>query len=112
MVESITVEIISVRLCDPDNQKEVQEIFDQLNPVLGENADHLADVELYLNMKDKTDWSIYLHWLQLAPKESKTVLGLNIAEAFSALGLVNHTLWTRDQIHTQHKRQLSNNNLV
>jgi hypothetical protein len=97
MAQNRWIEIVSVRLCDPSNRKAVQDIFAQLNSVLPlgdvrQSANQVDGIELYLDMKTETDWYIYLHWLQLAPGVTKTVLGVNIAEAFNVLGLVNHTM--------------------
>lgn len=95
MAQEIWVEIISVRLCDPENGTAVQDIFDQINPPLAGNNEQGRNAELYLNIKNKTDWSIYLYWQEQAKDTAKTVLGQSIAEAFNALGLVTHSLWMR-----------------
>lgn len=97
MAQNNWLEIISVRLSDPANQQAVQDIFAQANPELAKESGQAGHVELYINTKNETDWSIYLYRRQQAKDAAKTTLGLNIAEALRSLGLVNHTLWLRTQ---------------
>lgn len=90
------IEIISVRLGSSDRGQEVQSVFKQLQATLVESEDCERAAELFLNSKNKTDWSIYLYWQQPFQDPVKTMVGISIAEAFNSLGLVNHSCWIRD----------------
>jgi hypothetical protein len=96
MGENNWMEIISVRLFDSGQRRAVRDIFNQVNSDTIPNPDHALNVELYVNNNNETDWSIYLYWKRQNGDSSKTVMGLSIAEAFSNLGLVHHSVWAKD----------------
>jgi len=98
MAQNRWIEIIGVRLCDPANGSAVQNIFQQIHATPGENSEQERDAELFLNSKNQTDWSLYLYWHKQVDDPAKTMLGLSVAEAFNALGLVNHTVWMKDGV--------------
>lgn len=97
------IEIISVRLSDPMQKMAVHDVFKQIDCSQPEAADfsNRQPLELYLNMKTETDWSVFLHWDVQQQQITRTKLGASIAEALASLGLVNHSLWLRDQAKTQ-----------
>ncbi|MBI9089360.1 MAG: hypothetical protein JEZ12_09090 [Desulfobacterium sp.] len=90
------IEIISVRLFSPGHGGVIRDIFWQVNAGGYPDPDNGMDAELYSNHQVETDWSIHLYRDGLDGPPSKTCLGLNIADAFCSLGLVNHSVWTMD----------------
>ena len=94
------IEIISVRLFNPEARGVVREIFRKISREVSAEKSPVPEkamaVELYENQKVETDWSIYLYQSGWDGSASKSRLGLSIAEAFSSLGLVNHSVWTMD----------------
>ncbi len=88
------IEIISVRLFRPDAKDLVRKIFWEVSSEKCLISETPGDVELYVNQKVETDWSIYLYQNGSDGSASKSRLGLSIAEAFCSLGLVNHSVWT------------------
>ncbi|MDY0189206.1 MAG: hypothetical protein RBR22_00575 [Desulfuromonas sp.] len=95
MAHNRWIEIISVRLCDPANGAAVRNILQQIHASSDENSEQEQVAELFLNTKNHTDWSLYLYWRTQVQEPAKTMLGLSVAEAFNALGLVNHSVWTK-----------------
>lgn len=89
------IEIISVRLNSPKHRAAVHEIFNQIKAVPAGVTENPVQVELYLNAKNETDWSIYIHRQQQLREPVKSILGANIAEALSSFGLINHTFWKK-----------------
>jgi len=90
------VEIISVRLFSPGQQKVVQKIFREVNSGISKVADKAVAAELYVSKQVETDWAVYLYQTRSDGAVAKTLLGLNIAEAFCSLGLVNHSVWAME----------------
>lgn len=96
MTENKWVEIISVRLYKIENQEVVQEIIDHIRsgkcPVTGRPI----SAELYINHTLKMDYAIHLTRNDRHVQPGKTLLGSNISEMFSSLGLTNHSVWETD----------------
>lgn len=88
------IEIISVRLFNIGHQDVIHDIFNEVTAGRCPDPGKTMAAELYRNNHVETDWSIYLYRSALETPPSKTCLGLNIAEAFGSLGLVNHSVWT------------------
>lgn len=101
MKENRWIEIISVRLSDSRHRGAVRDIFSQLYPDASPSQDNPLNAELYVNHNNETDWSIYLYWNQQYGDPFKTQMGLGIAEAFSNLGLVDHSAWTKDLMNKE-----------
>lgn len=95
MAEKRLVEVISVRLSTPDHKQAVLDTFRQVKTQISNESNLSKRTELYNNTKNGTDWSIYLHWKKPEQGQNKTLLGISIAEAFSSLGLVNHTVMAK-----------------
>ncbi len=104
------IEIISVRLFNIDHRDVIHDIFWEVSAGRSLVPAKAVAAELYVNNHVKTDWSIYLYRSVLDAPPSKTCLGLNIAEAFGSLGLVNHSVWTMDLIkkETYHEEKKRN----
>jgi hypothetical protein len=104
------IEIISVRLFNIGHQNVIHDIFNEVNAGRCPVPDKAVAAELYANHHVETDWSIYLYRSVRDAPPSKTRLGLNIAEAFSSLGLVNHSVWIMDLIkkETHHEEKKRN----
>jgi len=103
------IEIISVRLFNIGHQNMIHDIFSEVNAGRCPVPDKAVTAELYMNNHVETDWSIYLYRSVVDTPPSKTCLGLNIAEAFGSLGLVNHSVWTMDlmkkETHHEEKKR-------
>lgn len=101
------IEIISVRLFTPKHRDVIRGIFSEVISGTGPASEKAVAAELYENDHVETDWSIHLYRNRLEDSPSKTRLGLNIAEAFCSLGLVNHSVWTMDLIkkETDHEKK-------
>ena len=95
------MEIIGVRLFSPGNKGGVYEIFREVSSGKCLISGKKISARLYVNSMVETDWSIYLYQSHLHGAPSKTPLGLNIAEAFCSLGLVNHSVWTMNLIRKE-----------
>ncbi len=96
MAENKWIEIVSLRFSSLKYRQAILDIFDQVNHEMEACPDALRHAELYFNNDVETDWSIYLHWENHhGGHPSRTLLGLNIAEAFRSFGLVNHSVWRR-----------------
>ncbi len=93
MADDKWVEIISVRLSGQENKARVKEMLDHIRSGSVHETETKIEAELYVNQKLDSDWSIHLVRSQKDRTVEKTVLGSCIAEAFSSLGLVNHTIW-------------------
>lgn len=104
------IEIISVRLFNIGHWDLIHDIFSKVSAGRCPVPDKAVAAELYVNHRVETDWSIYLYRSVLDAPPSKTRLGLNIAEAFGSLGLVNHSVWTMDLIkkETYHEEKKRN----
>ena len=90
------IEIISVRLCEPNQRQTVKAVFNQVKHSIAHDPAFSVTAELYVNRITNTDWSIYLHWNHQEVTSPQSLLGMGIAEAFSSLGLVDHSAWTND----------------
>lgn len=95
MAEKKWMEIITVRLSDPSREQQVKDLFSEISTELNNGLGAMQIAELYVNTKNETDWSIYLHWDRSAEERPSSVLGMSIAEALSHYGLVNHTFWEK-----------------
>ncbi len=100
MSEKKLVEVISVRLSEPSHKQTVLETFKQVKTNIDKDPNLSKRTELYNNTKNETDWSIYLHWEKHDQAQTKTMLGISIAEEFRSLGLVNHSLWQKSNDET------------
>ncbi len=89
------VEIISVRLSQNKDAPNVRDIYKSIiRPIAGKGAP--MDADLYVNSRVENDWSIHIFRDSTKFPAEKTKLGLSVAEAFRAFGLVNHSIWKRE----------------
>ena len=104
------IEIVSVRLFNIGHRTVIRDIFREVSAGSARIPDDAVGAELYVNNHVETDWSIYLYRNRREAPPSKTRLGLTIAEAFGALGLVNHSVWTMDLMkkETDHEEKERN----
>jgi len=98
MSEQKLMEIITVRLSEPSKEQQVKDLFIEISTELNSGLGAMQIAELYVNAKNETDWSIYLHWDRSAEKCPGSVLGVSIAEVLSHYGLVNHTFWKKPEL--------------
>jgi hypothetical protein len=56
----------------------------------------LADISLLRNRNVLNDFNIRLTWQGKVPEKEKSDLGYQLAEAFSKMGMINHTVWIRE----------------
>jgi hypothetical protein len=104
------IEIISVRLFNIGHRDVIHGIFSEVSAGRSLDPDKALAAELYVNNHVETDWSIYLYRNVLETPPSKTCLGLNIAETFGSLGLVNHSVWTMDLMKKETYHEEKNRN--
>ena len=76
----------------------VRDVFNQVILDIAHDSAASVTAELLVNRITNTDWSICLRWDRLEGDAPQSPLGVGIAEAFSTLGLVDHTAWTNDII--------------
>jgi len=57
--------------------------------------DKKIKAEFYMNHDLEMDWSIHLIWERNDKVAGKSILGVCIAEMFSTLGLVSHSIWEK-----------------
>ena len=74
--------------------KDVISTFYEL-PVSTAETD-LVDITLLRNRNVVNDFSIRLTWQGEMPEREKSDLGYQLAEAFSKMGWINHSVWVRE----------------
>jgi hypothetical protein len=53
---------------------------------------------MYDNAVLDTDLSIHIHWDEVSGHPFKSPLGLQLAQAFSRDGLINHSVWVESLV--------------
>lgn len=87
-------EFIHIRAYSDIEAMDIIKAFYQLT--LTKPEDGLVDVSLLRNPNILNDFTIRLTWHGEMPEQEKSALGYQIAEAFSTMGMINHTLWIRE----------------
>lgn len=87
-------EFIHIRAHSDLEAKDIIAVFYQLSFPRPET--NLADISLYRSNNVVNDFSIRLTWQGESPKTEKSQLGYQLAEAFSKMGWINHTVWLRE----------------
>ncbi len=87
-------EIIHIRAHSGLEAKDVIAAFYQLS--FPRPDTNLADISFHRNRCVSNDFSIRLTWYGEMPGKEKSPLGYQLAEAFSKIGLINHTAWIRE----------------
>ena len=52
--------------------------------------------EIHLRYQLDTDLSIHLHWHSTTGNRCESLLGLHLARALTAFGMINHSVWIED----------------
>jgi hypothetical protein len=87
-------EFIHIRAHSDLGAKDIVEAFYQISFSVPENG--LADISLLRNRNVLNDFSIRLTWQGDVPEHAKSALGYQLADAFSKMGMINHTVWIRE----------------
>lgn len=87
-------EFIHIRAHSDLEAKDIIAAFYQLS--VSQPEKDLTDITLLRNRNIVNDFTIRLTWHGEPPKTEKSQLGYQLAEAFSRMGLINHTVWLRE----------------
>ena len=70
----------------------------------------LVDITLLRSRNIVNDFCIRLTWQGEMPRQEKSALGYQLAEAFSKIGWINHTIWIREtSLFLQNRRNIYEN---
>jgi hypothetical protein len=64
-----------------------------LLPISGSNQSELVEIKTYRHAVLETDLSVHLHWNSEMPEPNGSALGLRLAQALKAFGLIDHSVW-------------------
>ena len=87
-------EFIHIRAHSDLEAKDIISTFYDL-PVSPQEKD-LVDITLLRNRNVVNDFSIRLTWQGEIPEREKSSVGYQLADAFSKMGWINHTVWVRE----------------
>lgn len=87
-------ELIHIRTHGDLEARDIIGAFYQLTVSQPETG--LTDITLLRNRSVINDFSIRLTWHGEPPEGEKSRLGYQLAEAFSNMGWINHTVWLRE----------------
>ena len=87
------VEIINARLSSPQNKKKLIAILDHVRSGRCPDTGEKINAKLFVSQDFGLDWSIHLTWERDNSVPGKTALGISIANLFSKMGLVSHSVW-------------------
>lgn len=83
------LEIIHLRSSEEPLERLADWIRDSMRP----DDDQMTVVTLYRRFGLETDVSVHIHHLEASGADEPSSLGLHLACALKAYGLVEHTLW-------------------
>lgn len=87
------VEVIRIRLFKSEQQDVVKKMFSEISEGIKRDSDGAARAALFGSARVDTDWTIHLYNHFNGQKFNKTMTGIHFAEALSAVGLVQHSVW-------------------
>lgn len=88
-------EIIQIRAHSQTEARELVDAFDGLT--LPRSEKDLMDIVLMRNRSVVGDFTIKLTWRGDLPESEKSPLGYQLAQAFSKMGWINHSVWLREK---------------
>jgi hypothetical protein len=87
-------EFIHIRAHFDLEAMDIIDAFYQISFSKPENG--LVDISLLRNRNVLNDFCIRLTWQGDIPDQEKSGLGYQLADAFSKMGMINHTVWIRE----------------
>lgn len=88
------IEMINIRANSSLDAEQVVSTFYQLSTPGPEK--NLADIALLRNQGVINDFCIRLTWQGERTNSEKSALGFRLAQAFSEMGQINHSVWVRE----------------
>ncbi len=79
-------------------REELQKALENLVEDVSHDPEN-PEVQLYRSYAVATDYSIHLGFHGSGPRDIGSALGVRIATLLKPYGLVNHTVWTRDEVN-------------
>jgi len=95
------IEIIHLRSFDQTARAHAVDAFHRLAP--RKALEWPRAIRLWQRTDLDTDVSIFLYWPDDRRQQSKSVLGLRLAEAFSDFGMIAHSVWRPDDNCRDHE---------
>ncbi len=89
------IEIIRLRLAAGGNEAAWREIMEYAGPAVKE--DKFTRIRIYRDAHLYTDLSVHLVHSSCLTDIHRSPLGLRIAASFEELGLVDHSVWIREE---------------
>lgn len=86
------IEIITLRTMERVPEDMLSDLMRQMRSP-GASEDPPEEIRLCQNATVETDLSFLIHWKSESPRHLKSPLGLQVARAFTDLGLVHHSVW-------------------
>ena len=87
-------EMINIRAHSSLDAEQIVSTFYQLSAPGHEK--NLADIAFLRNQGVVNDFCIRLTWQGEMNEGAKSALGFHLAEAFSKMGMINHSIWIRE----------------
>ena len=89
------VEIISLRCAGNIDTRFINELLKEVSEsdLPTSMPKHSVEIKIYHHSVVETNLNIHIYWKSELGSQDKSPLGLKLASALKALGLLNHSVW-------------------
>lgn len=90
------IEIINVRVAAATAPSDLMRLFSDIRNNLSATREQAAKVVIFRSGSVESDWAIHIHWETEESPAGRTALGIELADTFRPMSLVDHTIWIEE----------------